>query len=85
MPTKKATKKKAKYIPGSEKPYSITILASLIVIGLAIGGIIYSLIVNTPEDLNPIFELTENGVNPGTGMVPSGPPTVPAPLSGPTQ
>lgn len=70
------------------KKYFTSVYAALIVIALLIGGFIYSLVKNTPENIDEIiYPETKNGtpiINPSGDLVPNKPPYVEPPTSLPS-
>lgn len=64
------------------KKYFTSVLAMLIVIAIAVGSFIYSLVIGADKNVSVVIETNESGVtvvNPGEGFGPSGPPNVEPP------
>ena len=70
------------YKEGDLKKYLSMIVAALIVVAVVVGYFIYSLVYTDVEE-PLLFVETADGVIPGEGMVPDGPPSVPPPTTPP--
>ncbi len=63
--------------------YLVTVIASLIVVAIAVVYALLQFIWTDANDSTLPFEVSEHGVNPTGNVVPNGPPSVPIPTEPP--
>lgn len=70
------------YKPGDEKKYFSKVLVLLIALAIILSGAVYYFVKGGLGN-EELVEVVANGVDPGDGMVPSGPPDVAPPTTPP--